>query len=231
MPHQRYIADRPPQVAIDQPTHSRSMIDRPTTTVPITNNPQSSRRVLELNPIDHLALKPQNLRRDDRSHRLYLFESWKTRFDTASPGVRSSHYTVRNTGRARTLRWLFVELHRFWIAFLLPVVALSYAMGFAKSEAAIRLSGLCLLLLGILTGVWGIVSSWKFLELGDPFARITSWVRRCPLRRLSPITGVGIATERADSVAARGYTWWEPKPGAPIEERISILERNIPLLN
>lgn len=132
---------------------------------------------------------------------------------------------------ARLLRWFFVEPWHFWIAFSVPVAVVIVAAGFIRSEPAVRLAGLGLQLLGILTAVWGIIETWKYFELGDPLRRITDWLRRCPLRKLPPITGSMTATEQGDSGAARGFTWWEPKPQAPLEERLRILEKNIPLLN
>jgi hypothetical protein len=108
---------------------------------------------------------------------------------------------------------------------------MAYALVAVRTEPAIRLSGLALQLLGILTAVWGIVSTWKHFELGDPLLVVASWLRRCPLRRLPVVIGVGTATERNDSLAARGYTWWQPKPDAEVDERLSLLEKNVPLLN
>jgi hypothetical protein len=43
----------------------------------------------------------------------------------------------------------------------------------------IRLAGLGLQLLGILTAVWGIIKTWKQFELGDPPERFKNWIRRC----------------------------------------------------
>lgn len=132
---------------------------------------------------------------------------------------------------ARLLRWFFVEPLYFWIAFSVPAATVIITVGIARSEPAIRLAGLGLQLLGILTAVWGIVETWKYFQLGDPLGRIKDWFRRCPLRKLPPITGGMTVTEQADSLAARAFTWWEPKPQAPLEERLQILEKNIPLLN
>ena len=131
----------------------------------------------------------------------------------------------------RILRWLFIEPRHFWLALVVPGIALSYSLIVLRTESSIRLSGLALQLLGILTAVWGIVGTWKYFELGDPLAVFTSWLRRCPLRKLPVISGVGMATEQSDLVAARAYTWWQPKPEAEVGERLSLLEKNIPLLN
>ena len=132
---------------------------------------------------------------------------------------------------SRLLHWFFVEPRHFWIAFLVPAAVVIVAAGVLRSEPAIRLAGLGLQLLGILTAAWGIIETWKYFELGDPLRRIRDWLRRYPLRKLPPITGAMTATERGDSVAARAFAWWEPKPQAPLEERLQILEKNIPLLN
>lgn len=131
----------------------------------------------------------------------------------------------------RLFRWLFIEPLHFWLALAVPGLTVLYSLVIVRTEPAIRLSGLALQLLGILTAVWGIVGTWNYFELGDPLAVVTSWLRRCPLRKPRVITGVGMVTEQNDSLAARGHTWWQPKPEAPIEERIAILEKNVPLLN
>ena len=131
----------------------------------------------------------------------------------------------------RFLHWLFIEPRHFWLALAVPGIALAYSLFVLRTEAAIRLSGLALQILGILTAVWGIVATWNYFELGDPLAAVMSWVRRCPLRRLPAVTGVGMATEQGDSVVARAYTWWQPKPEAEVAERLSLLEKNVPLLN
>ena len=131
----------------------------------------------------------------------------------------------------RLLHWLIVEPRHFWLALSVPGITVSFSLIVLRTEPAIRLSGLALQLLGILTAVWGIASTWKYFELGDPLAVVTSWLRRCPLRKRTVVTGVGTATERNDSLAARAYTWWQPKPEAEVGERLSLLEKNIPLLN
>jgi len=141
------------------------------------------------------------------------------------------HNHPHQTMVPRLLRWLFVEPRHFWVALLIPALLVAYAVFVAKSEAFLRLSGLALQLLGILTAVWGIFETWKFFKLGDPLAKLRQWFQRCPLRRPRVVTGVGLATEQGDSMSARGHTWWAPKPEASLEERVAILEKNIPLLN
>jgi hypothetical protein len=132
----------------------------------------------------------------------------------------------------RLLRWLFIEPRHFWLALAVPSLTIFYSLVIVRTEPAIRLSGLTLQLLGILTAVWGIVGTWRYFELGDPITVLTSWLRRCPLRKPRVIIGVvGMATEQNDSLAVRGHTWWQPKPEAPIEERVAILEKNISLLS
>jgi hypothetical protein len=51
-----------------------------------------------------LPFKPQNLRRDDRSHLMYLPESWEALVDRSSPGCRPSHFTAGFTGGANINR-------------------------------------------------------------------------------------------------------------------------------
>lgn len=139
-----------------------------------------------------------------------------------------------NTLRAmllRVLNWLFFEPRHFWMALAVPAAAVMAATVIVQSEPAIRLAGLGLQLLGILTAVWGITETWKYFELGDPLKRLKDWFRRCPLRRLPLISVSMTATDENDALAARGHTWWDPKPQAPLEERLQLLEGNIPLLN
>ena len=129
------------------------------------------------------------------------------------------------------LHWLFVEPRHFWIAVCVPLVALLICVSFPQSERVIRLTGLGLQLLGILTVAWGIFKTWQFFELGDPLVPIKDWLKRFPLRKRTSIGSVGTAVGQSDALFARGYSSWTAPAGASIEERMEALEKNIPLIH
>jgi hypothetical protein len=56
------------QQAIDRTAPPCAVIHRPTASVAVANDPHPPVFFVEYNALDHLPLKPQNLRRDDRSH-------------------------------------------------------------------------------------------------------------------------------------------------------------------
>lgn len=131
----------------------------------------------------------------------------------------------------RFIHWLLVEPLAFWIAVLIPLAGLYFCTRLVVSEPSIRLTGLALQLFGILAAVWGIAETWQQFELGDPINHMRNWLRRCPLRKARVVTAAMNATSSADVLSAHGYAWWKPDPSAPLEKRIEILEKNVPLLN
>ncbi len=126
--------------------------------------------------------------------------------------------------------WLFYEPRHVWISFLPPVISLVYSLGFAKTENAIRLTGLALQLLGILTVVWGLVATWQFFGLGNPIAKIFDWLSRGPWRRRVIYASMNESVELNDAFAARGHTSWPIDPSAPISDRLKAIEKNLPLI-
>jgi len=131
----------------------------------------------------------------------------------------------------RWLSWLFYEPRHFWLAVSPTALALVYSLGVAKTEDAIRLTGLILQLAGILSVVWGLVATWRFFGLGDPIARLRDWLSRCPLRRRTVNMSIGTAVEANDVVAARAFKSWPLDPTASLSTRLDAIEKNLPLLH
>lgn len=131
----------------------------------------------------------------------------------------------------RWFSWLFYEPRHFWLAIVPTGLALMYSLGFAKSENAIRLTGLGLQLAGILTVVWGLVATWRFFGLGDPFARALDWLARIPLRRRTIYASMNEAVEVGDACSGRAFTSWPLDPEASVTARIEAIEKNLPLIN
>jgi hypothetical protein len=129
------------------------------------------------------------------------------------------------------LQWLFVEPRHFWLAAGVPLVGLFICVSFPQSERVIRLTGLALQLLGILTVAWGIFKTWQFFELGDPLVPVKEWLKRFPLRKRTSIAAVGAAVERGDAAFMRGYSLASAPEGASVEERMASLEKNISLIH
>ena len=100
VPAQRHVQHRPPQQAIDRPAPSRAVIYRPTAPVTVADDPHPPALFVEHNVLDHLPLKPQNLRRDDRAHNDVPTRVVENPRGYTIFGCRSSHFSVGFTGRA-----------------------------------------------------------------------------------------------------------------------------------
>lgn len=126
--------------------------------------------------------------------------------------------------------WLFYEPRHFWLCASVcvgAIVAILYQDG---AEPAIRLAGLVLQLLGIFTVVWGIIETRQFFGMQPSLKTVTQWLSRFPLRRRPIIVAIGSAAEANDSLSARAHTSWPIDSTAPLEQRVSTLERNLPLI-
>jgi hypothetical protein len=96
-----HIQHRPAQQTIDGAAPPGAVIYRHPTPVTVAHNAHPPALMVEHNVLDNPPLKPQNLRRDDCPHMLYLRVSSKSRVNTALQGCQSSHFSVGFTGRAR----------------------------------------------------------------------------------------------------------------------------------
>lgn len=129
-----------------------------------------------------------------------------------------------------TATWLLREPRYFWLCISVCAVAVAVIFGRGATEPAVRLVGLVLQLGGIVTVVWGIVATRQFFGMQSPLRAFTEWLSRFPLRGRIIVGAIGEAVSASDALSARGYTSWPIDATAPLEQRVLILERNLPLI-
>lgn len=125
---------------------------------------------------------------------------------------------------------VFFEPRHFWLCASVCAAAIAVVLSQGGAEPAVRLVGLVLQLLGIVTVVWGIVETREFFGMQSPLKLLVQWLSRFPLRRRTIAVAVGEAVEANDALSVRGHKSWPIDPTAPLEQRVSALERNLPLV-
>ncbi len=128
------------------------------------------------------------------------------------------------------MTWLFYEPRHIWLCASVCAVALAIVLLRGAAEPVVRLVGLVLQLLGIVTVVWGIVETREFFGMQSPHKSIAEWLSRFPLRRRTIAVAVGAAVEANDAFSARAHTSWPIDPSASVDQRLGTLERNLPLI-
>lgn len=125
--------------------------------------------------------------------------------------------------------WLLIKPRFLWLAITGICIGVAIPCYWC-SEKAIRLSGLFLQLCGIITVVWGIISTRQFFGLLPVREIFYSWWLEAPFRQLPVIYGSCSAT-LSSSVKGHGYTTYPLDHSAPVDERIRSLEHNISMLH
>ncbi|MBU1706172.1 hypothetical protein KKG19_05625 [Patescibacteria group bacterium] len=137
----------------------------------------------------------------------------------------------------KLLPWLksilhsLVEWRLFFLGFLVVAAPAGFIVFVGAGEAAIRITGMVLQLLGIGTVAWGIHTTRK--EFGHPSA-FAVWRKR--LNRFPPFvgrvaTGSAHITLPAMTVSARGYGSIGAGANPTIDARVQALEENLKLVN
>ena len=124
------------------------------------------------------------------------------------------------------LEWIY-----FCLGLLVVVVPVFFGLTYGADEATIRITGMVLQLLGILTVAWGIHTTRK--EFGHP-SILTVWhqrLSRFPSFGKRGVTGTGHFTVPCATFFGRGHTSVSAGPNAPIEARIQALEENLQLVH
>jgi hypothetical protein len=132
---------------------------------------------------------------------------------------------------ANTSSWLFHEPRHFWLCILVCAAAIAVVVRNSHSEPTIRWIGLLLQLFGIVTVAWGIVKTRQFFGMKPLTETFLNWLSRFPFRRRTTIVGIGAAVAGNASLSSRGHSSWPIDPTAPLEQRLSTLEKNLPLLH
>jgi hypothetical protein len=119
------------------------------------------------------------------------------------------------------------EASMLWLAVTVIIGSLIVAFLPTVNESRIRVVGLVLQLCGILTVAWGIAETRKFFGRPSVFTIARNWIKHFPKFRRNTVLGAANITLGASTLSARGYVWSNPKPGASLEERVSVLEKNL----
>jgi len=128
------------------------------------------------------------------------------------------------------VHWLLIKPKFLWLAITGICIGVVAPFCYGYCEKAIRLSGLALQLCGIITVVWGIISTRQYFGLLPIREIFHSWWLEAPFQKL-PIIGVrGSATL---SLTAEGHmhTTYPLDHSAPVDDRIKCLELNISMLH
>jgi len=129
-----------------------------------------------------------------------------------------------------TLHWLFGPRH-VWACLLVTAVALIFCLRPGTSEPVIRLTGLALQLLGVLTVAWGIAETRRFFGLPPLRSKVKAWLEAAPFRRSQTVSAVGHATLGAPTGKARGYGMHGPGENPTVESRLEALEKNLAVVH
>lgn len=126
--------------------------------------------------------------------------------------------------------WLLYEPRFVWLcaAGLAAAAAVPFLLG--ASERSIRLSGLALQLGGIITVVWGVVSTRQFFGLPPVRSVLASWWSRAPFKPRNIVVGVGGA-QLGFFGEAEAHTRVPVDYSAPVDAQIKALERNVSLIH
>lgn len=138
---------------------------------------------------------------------------------------------VMNRTLAGVPHWLFVEPRHAWLCFVVLALACVVPAAQGYSEKAIRLTGLVLQLAGILTVVWGIVSTRGFFGLPPVRRLIASWWSRAPFRRRHTAYGEMNASFSVLGGSAHGYSSFPVDYASPVDQQIRVIERNLSLIH
>lgn len=110
-------------------------------------------------------------------------------------------------------------------------VALVVSLRPHTPEPTIRLSGLVLQLMGVVTVLWGIRETRSSFGRPPVLHQVRAWLRAFPLRRRSVVIAAGTASIGAFAGTVHAHVVSSAGPNATTDERLAALERNIDLLH
>ena len=135
------------------------------------------------------------------------------------------HYRIQSTAT-----WLFYEPRHLWLCTFVCLAAIATIVLREVTEPTIRIVGLALQVCGIVTVVWGIIATRQFFGMKSPQKTIVDWLWRCPLFGKSTIGAVGAALSASGVTSTHGYASLSINPSAELEQRVSVLEQSIPMM-
>jgi hypothetical protein len=125
-----------------------------------------------------------------------------------------------------TLKWLGTPRH-VWLCLFVTVVALVISLRSNTPEPIIRLIGLVLQLLGVLTVAWGISETRAMFGRPSIGSKIRTWISAAPFLRSQHVTASGRAITGGATVKARGHVTHSAGENPTIDSRLDALEKNL----
>jgi len=129
-----------------------------------------------------------------------------------------------------TLRWLLVRARNVWLCALVTFAALLLSLRPGTSEPVIRLTGLVLQLLGVLTVAWGISETRALFGLPSIASNIKAYFKAAPFFGSRVVTATGSASIKL-TAKSRGYGTHGPGEHPTLESRLDSLEENVGLIH
>jgi len=145
---------------------------------------------------------------------------------TESLGSIQSKFTHVKPAITAVWKWMVGPTY-VWLAVAVTGFALAVAFGGAPTEPKIRITGLVLQVLGILTVVWGISETRRLYGLPSIASKVAAFFEAFPLRRRSVVVAAGGGSIRISGGKARAYGTHGPGENPTVDSRLAALERNI----
>lgn len=129
-----------------------------------------------------------------------------------------------------TLRWL-VTPHHVWLCVAVTVAALIVSLRPNTPEPVIRLTGLVLQLLGVLTIAWGISETRAMFGRPSIGSNIRAWLKAAPFLRPNHGSATIRVSASGATVKARGHATHGAGANPTIESRLHALEKNLEVVH
>jgi hypothetical protein len=120
-----------------------------------------------------------------------------------------------------------VEAKQFWCAISVIIGAFTVVLKYGRSESSIRIIGMVLQLLGILTVAWGIHQTRALFGHPSILTLSRQWLSRFPRYGASRKLIIADMTLPLMIGRARGHSWAHAGPDATLEARVEVLEKNL----
>jgi len=130
----------------------------------------------------------------------------------------------------RLAGWLG-EARLSWLGIAVVALGFYVSLSLDLSEPYIRLTGLTLQILGLLTVLYGISKTRQLFNLPTVSASVISWLKRFPPFRLKGVTGRMIGLAGEVNAAGRVKARFTVGPDSPLESRVRALESNFRILD
>ena len=122
------------------------------------------------------------------------------------------------------------QANHFWRAISVAILSIIY-ISLNPDEQSIRITGLVLQILGILTVAWGIKETRDFFGHPSLITKSIQWLKDFPPYGGKVITAKAHGYLGALTGSARGYTFTPIDKSSSIEERLAAIESNLNHIN